>query len=59
MRCNFCGFEFTESESKSACYSCPLSKGKGHCKLLKCPNCGYETPAEPKWVKFLKERIKW
>ncbi|MFQ6042513.1 MAG: hypothetical protein ACE5PV_16790 [Candidatus Poribacteria bacterium] len=58
MKCSLCGFEFTESEGKSACHSCPLAKGKGSCKLFKCPNCGYEIPAEPKWIKFLKEILR-
>lgn len=52
MKCALCGFEYNEEESIKACSGCPMSKG--HCKLQKCPNCGYETPTEPKLIKFIR-----
>lgn len=53
MKCNLCGYEFDEKESIPVCQSCSLVK---NCKLIRCPNCGYEWPAEPDWLKKIKER---
>lgn len=50
MKCAMCGKEFTEEQSTSCCKGCSLTKG---CKLIKCPNCGYEWPKEPDWLKKL------
>ncbi|NOX97382.1 MAG: hypothetical protein GXO98_04865 [Nitrospirae bacterium] len=56
MKCSLCGYEFEEKETSSACVGCPLTKG---CQLIKCPNCGYEVPAEPRWLKrFIKRGTK-
>jgi rubredoxin len=48
MRCALCGYEFTEDEGKAACAGCPLGHG---CAMRRCPNCGYEMPAEPEWLR--------
>jgi len=53
MKCVFCGYEYSEDQAVCSCKGCPVSKG---CSLMKCPNCGYETPAEPGWLKKLTER---
>jgi rubredoxin len=63
MKCTLCGHEFSaeggsasggnESGTKVACKGCPIKKG---CKLIKCPKCGFETPPEPKWLKFFRKR---
>ncbi len=53
MKCSLCGFEFNERQSEGRCKSCPMMRG---CKLIKCPNCGFETPPEPKWIKYLKRK---
>jgi len=54
MKCSLCGFEFAQDQAQTACRNCPLMKG---CKLIKCPNCGFETPPEPKWGRhFRKEK---
>ncbi len=53
MKCALCGFEYNEEEAIKACAGCPMSRGK--CKFQRCPNCGYETPLEPKLIKFLKK----
>ena len=53
MRCDFCGYEFTEEEGTGGCKSCPFGAG---CYMLKCPRCIYEIPREPWVVKKLK---KW
>jgi len=50
--------QINEKQAKSACNKCQLFK-KG-CGLMKCPNCGFEIPIEPKWIKkgVLKNDIK-
>jgi len=50
MKCTLCGFDFAEEQAEKACQSCPIMKG---CRLIKCPNCGFETPPEPRMVKIL------
>ena len=52
MKCALCGYEFEEKQSVSACENCPMVKG---CQLIKCPNCGYEWPAEPDWIKKIQQ----
>ena len=52
MKCPMCSKEFDESQSERACAGCPMNKG---CKLIRCPNCGYEIPAEPPSLNFLKK----
>jgi hypothetical protein len=47
---------FDEKRSDASCGGCPMAKG---CKLVKCPNCGYETPPEDNWLNnILKKRRK-
>ncbi|PIQ87943.1 MAG: hypothetical protein COV73_01480 [Candidatus Omnitrophica bacterium CG11_big_fil_rev_8_21_14_0_20_43_6] len=53
MKCTLCGYKFSENEAEKACKNCPVKKG---CKLLKCPNCGFETPPKPQWLKSLFKR---
>ena len=53
IKCNFCGFEFTEEESKKSCSSCPFSK---NCGKYKCPNCGYEIVRKSRLSKFLRRK---
>jgi hypothetical protein len=50
MICQFCGIEFPEEVKNKECSMCLLANG---CKFVKCPNCGYEIPAESKSVKKL------
>lgn len=52
MRCDFCGYEFTEEEAILGCSNCPVGAG---CKMMKCPRCNYEIPLEPGWIKRLKK----
>lgn len=54
IECPFCGREYDEAAAQKACGTCSLFGG---CKKLKCPHCGYEVPAEPRMVKWFKERI--
>ncbi len=53
MKCDLCGFEFREEQAGAACKGCSFSRS---CSLIKCPNCGYEIPKEPGFIKALK---KW
>ncbi len=53
MTCSFCGREFTEQAAQKACQSCAMFGG---CRKLKCPYCGYETPAESRLLGWLKNR---
>ena len=55
FHCALCGFEF-EREGASCATSCLLAK---HCKLVRCPNCGYEFPepsTAPGWMQKLMGR---
>jgi len=52
MRCDFCGYEFTEEEAVRGCGNCPVG---AECKMMKCPRCNYEIPLEPQWLKKVKK----
>jgi len=52
MKCPFCGFEFDTASGTGYCGSCPMGK---RCRLVRCPNCAYETPAEPKLFAAIKK----
>lgn len=59
MRCAFCGLEFRDQDSRTACQSCALlrlNRGMRSCGRLRCPRCGYENPIEPSWLKRLRQR---
>ena len=55
MKCTMCGYQFAQKSGKAACKSCPLSTG---CGMVCCPNCGFEIPVEPKWLKKLTDLIR-
>lgn len=55
MKCSFCGYTFSTEKAETGCQSCPMTT---LCQKIKCPNCGYEMPAEPKLPKFLKSWLK-
>ncbi len=68
MKCTLCGYTFDENEAPRSCKGCPIMKG---CKLIRCPNCSFETPREPrlpawlspaggqaKLIKYLKKKGK-
>jgi len=52
MICSFCDKEFDEHASEKACRQCSLFGG---CKKVKCPHCGYESPKQPKSLKWLNK----
>ena len=53
MKCSLCGFKFDEKGAEAACAACGLVR---RCELVKCPNCGFEMPLEPEWIKKIKKR---
>ncbi len=55
MKCGFCGTEFDLLSAEEACRACPIVVG---CRLVRCPNCGYEMPPEAKLVSKLRELRK-
>ena len=54
MKCSFCGFEFDEKCAVSSCEGCLLKK---KCRLVKCPNCGYEMPKTPEWMGKISKQL--
>ncbi|MBI2437240.1 MAG: hypothetical protein HYV36_00290 [Lentisphaerae bacterium] len=48
MKCALCGQVFDQAARAGACANCSMLK---NCGLLRCPNCGFETPAEPEWLR--------
>ena len=48
MTCGFCGKDFDEKDAGTSCDGCVMNF---NCKMIKCPNCGYEIPREPAWLK--------
>jgi predicted amidophosphoribosyltransferase len=52
VKCSFCGNEFEEDPARKCCRGCSLLGG---CVKVKCPRCGYEAPAEPGLVKWLRK----
>ena len=56
MICSFCGRTFDEELAQKQCGHCNLL---AECGKVKCPYCGYESPREPKSLKWLnKIRMK-
>ena len=58
MQCRVCGFEFDEKElANRGCVGC----GKGECKTIHCPNCGFgnspEFEDEFVFIKNLKDKL--
>ncbi len=53
--CGYCGKEYEEDRTQKACKACPLGTD---CGLILCPHCGYENPAEPGWMRFIKGIFK-
>ena len=53
IKCSLCGAVF-ESDGNT-CGGCALRKD---CKLICCPNCGFEIPEESKLIAWFKEHKK-
>lgn len=58
MRCKLCGHLFDETEKSEICKGCPSC----NCRMVRCPNCGYENLKEQrnesKLMEFFKKRFK-
>lgn len=54
MNCSGCGRDFDEAAGRKNCQSCALFGG---CRQVRCPHCGYEMPAEPDFIKWLRRRL--
>lgn len=50
MRCPFCTYQFEETDAHG-CKGCTMART---CHMIRCPNCGYEIPAEPKLIKAIR-----
>jgi len=58
MICCYCGRKFDEEMAWKQCSRCTLV---AECGKVKCPYCGYESPKEPrslKWLKRIKDKMK-
>lgn len=54
IKCPLCSFKF-DPEKNIACASCPFKKS---CKVICCPNCGYQTVEEGKMGDAFKKILK-
>jgi rubredoxin len=52
MKCTLCGYQFDKDESDATCTGCSIFKG---CSKVRCPNCGYEEPADSIMINVLKQ----
>jgi hypothetical protein len=52
MICLFCGRTFNEELARKQCDRCTSFT---ECGKVKCPYCGYESPKEPKSLKWLNK----
>lgn len=53
MKCLFCGHESTDAIEK--CAGCPL---RSNCRVICCPNCGYELERESTLAKWAEKLLK-
>ena len=53
IKCSLCGAVF--EPDGNTCGGCALRKD---CKLICCPNCGFEIPEESKLITWFKEYKK-
>jgi rubredoxin len=44
MKCKICGYVFDEKEKTATCQGCLTH----NCKMVRCPNCGFEHLPEKK-----------
>ncbi len=55
MKCSRCGLVYAEKDAEQSCRGCPMA---GSCAMLRCPNCGYETPRESGLEKAIKKIVE-
>ena len=57
MKCKICGYVFDETKKTLTCQGCPTH----NCKMVRCPNCGFEQlpvrKTELKLFKILKNYL--
>lgn len=57
MKCKICGHVFDENEKTTTCQGCLIH----NCKMIRCPNCGFEhlpeRKSEFKLFKFFKKSL--
>jgi len=53
IKCSLCGAVFEPAENTGG--GCPINKS---CKMICCPNCGYQIPEESKLVTWFKSHGK-
>jgi hypothetical protein len=53
--CALCGARYALAEGRACRPGCPLGRG---CDLLRCPFCGYETPAPTPLTRWLDRWIR-
>lgn len=54
MKCTLCGYEFSPEEAGKGCVACAFA---GNCRLLRCPNCGFEAVPDPAWIDKLRNLL--
>jgi uncharacterized protein (DUF2225 family) len=52
IKCPMCGNAFDKQQGRSACAGCPFGRD---CRMLCCPNCGYETVGESRLGALLRK----
>lgn len=52
MECPYCHRMFKESSADPACKGCLSRRG---CQRVRCPDCGYEMPREPRSAARIRE----
>jgi hypothetical protein len=55
VTCRLCGACWAEAEGRACHAPCPLGRG---CALLRCPRCGYETPAPTRLTRWLSRWLQ-
>jgi hypothetical protein len=55
VTCPLCRREFRAEAARRACRGCASAGG---CRQVRCPYCGYEIPAEPRALAWLKSKLR-
>jgi hypothetical protein len=55
VTCPLCGALYEEGEGVACHTGCPFRHG---CKMLACPHCGYEVPAQTRLTRWLSRWLE-
>jgi hypothetical protein len=55
VQCALCGYRFRPSAETMSCAGCPIDR---RCRVICCPNCGYEFPGESLVVEFFRRLFR-